>query len=76
MPTSNIRQQHGQRNEACEPKQHRQSFSSQNAELMCRDWEAVWCEDEVYDCEDCPDAAEEEEVGLGGGPVPGPVVDN
>jgi hypothetical protein len=70
MGTPNIRKQHRKRNKPRKPKYHRQTLRSQNPKLVRSGRETGWCEDQVGKCEERPDAAEEEEVRFGGGPVP------
>lgn len=74
-----IAQEHRQRNEAREPKDHRHGLNAQDGELVMRDrlGEAPWHDDEVQEREDRPDRAEDKVVDLRGRgvvPVAGPPV--
>lgn len=63
-----VAQEHGQRNEAREPEQHRQALHAQDGEFVMCDGvgEAPWDHDEVDEGEERPDGGEDEEVDLGG----------
>lgn len=71
-PTFPTRQEHGERNEAREPKDRRDRLYAQNGELVVRNGvgEAPWHDDEVDEREERPDGGENEEVyGRGGAGV-------
>jgi hypothetical protein len=70
---SNVRQQHGECNEAREPEEHGEDLGSQDSEFMCSGWVSCGCDDQVDEGEKCPYGGEDQEVDLGRRPPPCPV---
>ena len=71
---TSIGQQYRQRDETCEPEEHRNRFRSENAIFVCGGWVSAGRDDEICDGEESPDGGEDQEVDLGGTPPPCPVV--
>jgi hypothetical protein len=63
--TSNVRQQHSQRNETCKPEEHRENLGSQDSELVCGGRVSCRRDDQVDESENCPDGRKDQEVDLG-----------
>jgi hypothetical protein len=63
--TSNVRQQHSQRNEACKPEEHCENLGSQDSELVSGGRVSCWCDDQVDESENCPDGRKDQEIDLG-----------